>query len=137
MSPDGKKWLGPVAVGSWPDTADRKTVIFYNPVPARAVRLIALTEAGNRGAWTSAAEITVLSAPAPDPAPAPYKHTGKMHAAVPFFAFGGQLCSELCSQLDDRHATCDDVNAVPCRSVVKRLAAVCSNLRAAQNVTRT
>src|SRR5512142_255988 len=49
----------PVAVGTWADDTIEKTATFAR-VDARYVRLTALTEAGNRGPWSSAAEINVL-----------------------------------------------------------------------------
>ncbi|ROR46415.1 phosphocholine-specific phospholipase C [Kitasatospora cineracea] len=58
-SSDGTTWSSPVASGTWADDAKAKAVTFP-PVTARWVRLRALTEAGNRGTWTSAAEIRVL-----------------------------------------------------------------------------
>ncbi|WP_156754907.1 discoidin domain-containing protein [Actinokineospora pegani] len=51
------------ATGSWPDSTATKTVRFPQ-TQARHVRLTALTEAGGRGPWTSAAEIDVLAASA-------------------------------------------------------------------------
>ncbi len=56
-------WGTPVATGSFADTAAQKTVPL--PVtPGRYLRLRALTEAGNRGPWTSAAEISLTGVPA-------------------------------------------------------------------------
>ena len=57
-SSDDKTWTT-VATGSWPDTADPKLVEF-TAVSARYFRLTSLSEAGNRGPWTSAAEINLL-----------------------------------------------------------------------------
>ena len=48
-----------VATGRWADDAATKRATFA-PVSARYVRLTGLTEAGNRGPWTSAAEINLL-----------------------------------------------------------------------------
>jgi galactose oxidase len=48
-----------VAMGTWADTYSLKFAE-WNPVVARWWRLIALSEAGNRGPWTSAAEINLL-----------------------------------------------------------------------------
>ena len=59
VSTDGSTWGTPVASGTWPDTSAAKTVTFTGRT-ARYVRLTALTEAGGRGPWTSAAEINVL-----------------------------------------------------------------------------
>ncbi|HYH75186.1 MAG TPA: discoidin domain-containing protein, partial [Candidatus Saccharimonadales bacterium] len=58
VSTDGTTWGSPVATGTWADTPTEKTVVF-NRVTARYVRLTATTEAGNRGKWSSAAEISV------------------------------------------------------------------------------
>ncbi len=59
VSADGVTWSGPVATGAWADDTSEKTATFA-PINARYVRLTALTEAGNRGPWSSAAEINVL-----------------------------------------------------------------------------
>jgi galactose oxidase len=48
-----------VSNASFPDNAALKTVVFP-PVTARYVRLTAQTEAGNRGPWSSAAEVNLL-----------------------------------------------------------------------------
>ena len=48
-----------VASGGWADTADAKTVQ-WTSTSARYFRLTALSEAGNRGSFTSAAEINLL-----------------------------------------------------------------------------
>ena len=48
-----------VASGSWTDDANAKTVQF-TVTSARYFRLTALSEAGNRGPWTSAGEINLL-----------------------------------------------------------------------------
>ena len=50
------RWL---TSGTWPDTSTEKTVTFTE-VRARYVRLTAITEAGNRGPWSTAAEINLL-----------------------------------------------------------------------------
>ena len=63
VSSDGSSWGSPVASGTWADDATPKEAVFP-PVSARFVRLTALTEAGNRGPWTSAAEINIHG-PAP------------------------------------------------------------------------
>ncbi|WP_200895382.1 TIM-barrel domain-containing protein [Kitasatospora griseola] len=57
-------WGTPVATGTFADTAAAKTVNF-TPKNGRYVRLRALSEAGNRGPWTSAAEITATGTPVP------------------------------------------------------------------------
>jgi galactose oxidase len=59
LSSNGRSWGKPVASGAWADDATEKYAIF-KPRYARYVKLTALTEAGNRGPWTSAAEINVL-----------------------------------------------------------------------------
>jgi galactose oxidase len=56
---DGVAFSAPVSVGTWADDAAEKTIAFQ-PLSARYVRLTALTEAGNRGPWSSAAEIVLL-----------------------------------------------------------------------------
>ena len=45
-----------VAYGTWLDDNTEKSSDF-EPIPARYIRIVALTEAGNRGPWSSAAEI--------------------------------------------------------------------------------
>ena len=60
-------WGSPVATGTWADDKTVKTAEFGG-VSARYVRLTALTEAGNRGPWSSAAEIGILGNPAIGPA---------------------------------------------------------------------
>ncbi|WP_020519676.1 phosphocholine-specific phospholipase C [Catelliglobosispora koreensis] len=59
VSTDGTSWGTPVSTGTWADTAAAKTLAWTTRT-ARYVRLRALTEAGNRGQWTSAGEITIL-----------------------------------------------------------------------------
>ncbi|MEV8532455.1 TIM-barrel domain-containing protein [Streptomyces sp. NPDC051211] len=62
-------WGSPVASGTFADTAAVKTV----PLAAktgRYLRVKALTEAGGRGPWTSAAEFTATGRPAPLPSDA-------------------------------------------------------------------
>lgn len=61
ISTNGVTWSSPVAIGTYLDDVSLKTTTFTT-VPARYVRLIALTEAGNRGPWTSAAEINIFAA---------------------------------------------------------------------------
>ena len=57
---DGLSW-DTVSGGVWPDTEKLKRVEF--PIrSARFFRLIAISEAGNRGPWASAAEINLLDA---------------------------------------------------------------------------
>ena len=67
VSSDGTTFGAPAATGTWPDTKATKTVTFPI-VSTRFVRLTGSTEAGNRGPWSSAAEINILgevSTPAP------------------------------------------------------------------------
>ena len=59
VSSDGLNWGAPVASGTWADGWTQKYAVF-TPVSARFVRLTALSEAGNRGPWSSAAEINIL-----------------------------------------------------------------------------
>ncbi|MFD7781497.1 TIM-barrel domain-containing protein [Streptomyces nojiriensis] len=56
-------WGPPVASGTFADTAAAKTAALA-PKSGRYLRLKALTEAGGRGPWTSAAEITLTGRPA-------------------------------------------------------------------------
>ena len=67
-SSDGNTFT-PVAYGTWIDDNTLKTTTF-TPVNGRYMRIQALTEAGGRGPWTSAAEINVYStAQAAPPSP--------------------------------------------------------------------
>jgi galactose oxidase len=67
VSSDGVNWGSPVVTGTWADDKTLKTAVFSG-VLARDVRLTALTEAGNRGPFSSAAEISLLGDPAVGPA---------------------------------------------------------------------
>jgi len=67
VSINGQHWSAPVATGTWADDKTLKTADFGG-VRARYVRLTALTEAGNRGPWASAAEIGLLGDPPAGPA---------------------------------------------------------------------
>jgi galactose oxidase len=58
-STDGTTWTSRVSGGTFADNPALQTVVFP-PATARYVRLTAQTEAGNRGPWTSAAEINLL-----------------------------------------------------------------------------
>ena len=58
-SSDGKTWTTRIGGAAFPDSTALQTVVFP-AVTARYVRLTALSEAGDRGPWTSAAEINVL-----------------------------------------------------------------------------
>jgi galactose oxidase len=69
-----------VAKGTFDDTADQKTVTF-TAVNAKGIQLKALTEAGNRGPWSSAAEILVTGTPV---TAAPKKTVGAWGALIPF-----------------------------------------------------
>jgi galactose oxidase len=60
LSTDGEFFPGaPVANGTFADTVDQKVVTFPSAV-AKAIQLKALTEAGNRGPWTTVGEIFVI-----------------------------------------------------------------------------
>lgn len=60
LSRDGTNFGSPVAFGTWLDDNTLKATPIQ-PTAARYVRIQALTEAGNRGPWTSAAEINVYA----------------------------------------------------------------------------
>ncbi|MEU1406679.1 discoidin domain-containing protein [Streptomyces sp. NPDC005728] len=62
LSDDGMAWGKPVATGTLADDATTKTLRFAS-ARARYVRLTATSEAGDRGPWTSAAEINLLGDP--------------------------------------------------------------------------
>src|SRR5262249_10740714 len=64
VSMNGKNWGAPVATGTWADEKTMKTAVF-GTVSTRYVRLTALTEAGNRGPYTSAADIGLLGGEPP------------------------------------------------------------------------
>ncbi len=56
---DGNAWGKPLAVGQWPDSQDRQTVLFAAGVRARYIRLVAISEVhGNP--FASVAELDVL-----------------------------------------------------------------------------
>jgi galactose oxidase len=65
VSVNGTTWSPPVATGTFANDSFQKTVAFA-PVTAQYVKLTALTESGNRGPWSNAAEINLL-APAEPP----------------------------------------------------------------------
>ncbi|HUS26361.1 MAG TPA: discoidin domain-containing protein [Nevskiaceae bacterium] len=67
VSTDGANWSAPVTTGTWGDSKTQKNAVFA-PVNARYVRLTALTEAGNRGPWSSAAEINLVDGAVAPPA---------------------------------------------------------------------
>lgn len=58
-STDGTTWAPAAATGAFADRTAAQTVTFASAL-ARYVRLTSLTEAGNRGPWSSAAEINLL-----------------------------------------------------------------------------
>jgi galactose oxidase len=64
---DGAAWNGPVTTGMWGDDKLRKDAVFA-AVSARYVRLAAMPEAGNRGSWSSAAEIDLIGGAVAPPA---------------------------------------------------------------------
>ena len=67
VSTDGTTWSAPVTTGTWSGNKVRKDAVFA-AVTTRYVRLTALTEAGNRGSWSSAAEINLIGAAVAPPA---------------------------------------------------------------------
>lgn len=62
LSQDGTTWDAPVVAGTMADDEAVKTIGFAVN-SARYVRLVALSEAGERGPWASAAEIDLLGDP--------------------------------------------------------------------------
>lgn len=60
-STDGVNWGDPVAYGTWFDDATEKTAA-WETKPARYIMIKAITEAGNRGPWSSAAEFYIYTA---------------------------------------------------------------------------
>ena len=62
VSTDGSTWGTPIATGTWADSDTEKSAAFAT-VSARYVRLTAVTDAGNRGPWSSAAELNLLGEP--------------------------------------------------------------------------
>ncbi|WP_245727713.1 discoidin domain-containing protein [Streptomyces vietnamensis] len=75
VSADGQNWGSPVATGTLADDTAAKTLGFA-PQGARFVRLTAVTEAGNRGPWTSASEIDLLGDPGTPAATVDLPRTG-------------------------------------------------------------
>ncbi|MFE9258113.1 discoidin domain-containing protein [Streptomyces sp. NPDC006879] len=75
LSDDGQNWTSPVATGTLADDGGVKTLGFA-PKGARYIRLTALTEAGSRGPWTSAAEINLLGDPGTPAATVDLPRTG-------------------------------------------------------------
>jgi galactose oxidase len=66
LSLDGETWGDPVVTGTMADDGAVKTISFAVS-SARYVRLVALSEAGERGPWASAAEIDLLGDPGSPP----------------------------------------------------------------------
>lgn len=66
LSVDNGTWT-PVALGTYQDSNSTKTTIFEASY-ARYVRIIALTEAGSRGPWTSCASFNIFETSTPSPA---------------------------------------------------------------------
>ncbi|MEV4943238.1 discoidin domain-containing protein [Streptomyces zaomyceticus] len=75
VSTDGRNWGSPVATGTLADDGSAKTLAFA-PQGARFVRLTAVTEAGRRGPWTSAAELSLLGDPGTPAATVDLPRTG-------------------------------------------------------------
>ncbi|WP_367820023.1 discoidin domain-containing protein [Streptomyces sp. LMG1-1-1.1] len=75
VSTDGRSWGSPVATGTLADDGSAKTLGFA-PQGARFVRLTAVTEAGNRGPWSSAAELNLLGDPGTPAATVDLPRTG-------------------------------------------------------------
>jgi alpha-glucosidase len=63
LSDTPNAWGAPVATGTFADLAGEKLVPFAVAHTGRYLRLRALSEAGGRGQWTSAAELTVTGTP--------------------------------------------------------------------------
>ena len=85
VSADGASWGTPVAAGTWSDNKSLKNAEFA-AVNTRYVRLTTLTEAGNRGVWSSAAEIDLIGgtvAPPPLPRAGWTAAASDQHAAYP------------------------------------------------------
>ena len=61
ISTDGNEWTL-VAFGTWLDDDTEKSADF-EPIPARYFRIVALTEAGDNGPWSSAAELNAYGVP--------------------------------------------------------------------------
>ncbi|KAL8794000.1 MAG: hypothetical protein Q9195_003406 [Heterodermia aff. obscurata] len=80
LSSDGQVWGSPVVIGTYLDDASLKKSSFVTK-PARYVRLIAITEAGNRGPWMSAADINVFAAASYTP---PQTSLGKWGPTIDF-----------------------------------------------------
>jgi alpha-glucosidase (family GH31 glycosyl hydrolase) len=61
ISNSTSSWGAPIATGTFADSATEK-ILSFTPTAGRYLRLRAITEAGNRGPWTSCAEISVTGA---------------------------------------------------------------------------
>ncbi|WP_307073320.1 galactose oxidase-like domain-containing protein [Arthrobacter pascens] len=85
VSTNGTTWTAPVARGTWADSSAEKSVTF-TAVSARYVQLRAITEAGNRGPWSSAAEINLL-AQSSDMVMAPQQASGSLGSWGPTINF--------------------------------------------------
>jgi hypothetical protein len=59
VSSDGERWSEPLASGTWPNSPETKTATFDEPVTARYVRLVALSEVNGKP-FASAAEVAPL-----------------------------------------------------------------------------
>lgn len=66
LSTDGIQWNSPVATGTYQDDNSTKAAVF-EATNAQFVRLMALTEAGGRGPWTSCASFNIFEATVPAP----------------------------------------------------------------------
>ena len=73
VSQDGNTFTAPKLLGTWLDDQSTKISVF-EAVNARYVKLTSLTEAGDRGPWSSAAEINIYTTP---------------NAAPPYVGIGG------------------------------------------------
>jgi hypothetical protein len=60
LSTDGTTYGAAVTSGTWADSVASKTVTFTAAANVKAVRLVALSEAGNRGPWASAGDIQIF-----------------------------------------------------------------------------
>jgi galactose oxidase len=92
VSSNGTTWSAAVATGTWADNNQAKTITFP-PVQARYLRLTASTEAGNRGPWSTAAELNVIGRtlgqtpeppPTPPTPPTPSQSKGSWGATIGF-----------------------------------------------------
>jgi galactose oxidase len=79
VSNDSTTWIQ-VSAGVWPDTPDEKTASFSTK--ARYFKLNAFTEAGNRGQWTTSAEINLLGGSGSAPINPPVASKGLWTATI-------------------------------------------------------